>query len=48
MLLTNQEMDMSSQRDIFIKTLEEWMNYPTENANPIGQVDDIILIGIRI
>jgi hypothetical protein len=48
MLLDNQSLDMSSQKDAFNKTLEEWINYPSEHYTPFGQVDDIILIGVRI
>jgi len=27
--------------------LDEWINHPSDNA-PGGQIDDVILIGIRI
>ncbi|MCX6335398.1 MAG: SpoIIE family protein phosphatase [Bacteroidia bacterium] len=48
MLLDNQESDMSVQKEIFNKILDDWINCPSENIMPSGQVDDIILIGIRI
>jgi len=48
MLLDHQELDMPSQRDAFIKTLEDWMHYPSENKTPVEQIDDIIILGIRI
>ena len=48
MLLDNQALDMASQKDAFNKTLEEWINYPSEDCLPFGQVDDIILLGVRI
>ncbi|MCX6326227.1 MAG: SpoIIE family protein phosphatase [Bacteroidia bacterium] len=48
MLLDNQSLDMASQKDAFIKTLEEWINYPSEHDTPYGQIDDIILLGVRV
>jgi ligand-binding sensor domain-containing protein/serine phosphatase RsbU (regulator of sigma subunit) len=53
MLLDNQNLDMASQREVFNKTLEEWINTPVTNqsGNDIQQyvqVDDIILIGVRV
>lgn len=48
MLFDNQELDMTSQKGVFIKTLEEWINYPSDRAPVHGQIDDIILLGIQI
>jgi ligand-binding sensor domain-containing protein/serine phosphatase RsbU (regulator of sigma subunit) len=48
MLLDNQALDMASQKEAFSKTLEEWINYTSEDRLPFGQVDDIILLGVRI
>jgi ligand-binding sensor domain-containing protein/serine phosphatase RsbU (regulator of sigma subunit) len=52
MLLDNQLLDMTSQRAVFNKTLDEWINPPTDSESiidkPFGQIDDIILIGVRI
>jgi serine phosphatase RsbU (regulator of sigma subunit) len=52
MLLDSQSLNMSSQKDVFIKTLEEWIAHPSEHLaqleTPLGQVDDIILIGVRV
>jgi ligand-binding sensor domain-containing protein/serine phosphatase RsbU (regulator of sigma subunit) len=48
MLLDNQELNMSSQKGIYIKTLEDWIN-GTSGETPIyEQIDDIILVGIEI
>ncbi len=48
MLIDHQELDMSTQKEVFIKTLEDWIHYPSENNTLIEQVDDIIVLGVRI
>ena len=48
MLLDNQELDMTSQKEIFIKTIEDWTNFPSDHKTHFGQLDDILLLGIRI
>jgi serine phosphatase RsbU (regulator of sigma subunit) len=49
MLRENQNLDMKSQKEMFEKILDEWINYPSkEGEPPVGQIDDIILLGIRI
>jgi ligand-binding sensor domain-containing protein/serine phosphatase RsbU (regulator of sigma subunit) len=51
MLLSNQSLDMRTQREIFNNILEDWINYPPADTSVIpheGQIDDIILIGVRI
>jgi ligand-binding sensor domain-containing protein/serine phosphatase RsbU (regulator of sigma subunit) len=48
MLLDHQESTMAVQKEIFNRTLDEWINFPCENQHHSGQVDDIILIGIRV
>ncbi len=48
MLLDNQNSNMTLQKEIFNRTLDEWIVYPVENKHHIGQVDDIILMGIRV
>jgi hypothetical protein len=51
MLLNNQTLDMATQRTTFNNTLEEWINHPSEDPSQVsttGQIDDIILIGVRI
>jgi serine phosphatase RsbU (regulator of sigma subunit) len=48
MLLENQKLNMASQKDVFIKILEEWINNPSGRNQHHGQIDDIILLGIRI
>jgi serine phosphatase RsbU (regulator of sigma subunit) len=50
MLLGNQSLDMASQRTVYNTALEEWINYPPSDpslATLDGQIDDIILIGVR-
>lgn len=47
MLVSNQALSMMEQKEVFIKTLDEWINHPSANA-PLGQIDDVILIGVRI
>jgi len=50
MLLDHQTLDMASQRDVFNASLEEWINYPSSDpsqASLAGQIDDIILLGVR-
>jgi serine phosphatase RsbU (regulator of sigma subunit)/sugar lactone lactonase YvrE len=47
MLISNQELQMMEQKEVFAKTLDEWINHPSENA-PGAQIDDVILIGVRI
>jgi serine phosphatase RsbU (regulator of sigma subunit) len=48
MLLDNQYLNMSDQKELFTRILNEWMNYSTGHDEPFGQIDDIILLGIRI
>jgi serine phosphatase RsbU (regulator of sigma subunit) len=52
MLLDAQSLNMSSQKEVFNKTLEEWITNPSEHLDelyaPLGQIDDIILIGVRV
>jgi len=52
MLLDNQDLDMASQKAVFNKTMEEWIKHPTDHISeygePLGQIDDIILIGVRV
>jgi serine phosphatase RsbU (regulator of sigma subunit) len=48
MLLNNQALNMTSQKDVFNKTLDEWMYYSSEHNTHFGQIDDIILLGVKI
>jgi ligand-binding sensor domain-containing protein/serine phosphatase RsbU (regulator of sigma subunit) len=48
MLLENQHLEMNSQKEAFEKILDDWINYPSEEGHHIGQIDDIILLGIRV
>jgi hypothetical protein len=47
MLLSNQELPLIKQKEVYSKILDEWINHPSENA-PGAQIDDVILIGVRI
>ncbi|TAL71175.1 MAG: hypothetical protein EPN88_05930 [Bacteroidetes bacterium] len=47
MLLDNQSLDMISQKDVFNKTLEEWIKCTSDGAASYGQIDDVILLGVR-
>ncbi len=48
MLLENQEKNMSLQKELFTRTIEDWMNYPSQTSLHSEQTDDIILIGVRV
>lgn len=51
MLLDNQALDMASQKVAFNQILEDWIKHPLEHVTEfgatLGQIDDIILIGVR-
>jgi ligand-binding sensor domain-containing protein/serine phosphatase RsbU (regulator of sigma subunit) len=50
MLLANQSLEMAAQRSVYNNTLEEWINCPPSDPSLAaleGQIDDIILIGVR-
>jgi ligand-binding sensor domain-containing protein/serine phosphatase RsbU (regulator of sigma subunit) len=48
MILENQGLEMSRQKESFEKILDDWINYPSDDCQHIGQIDDIIILGIRI
>ncbi len=48
LLIKNQDAGMSIQREIFNSAIEEWINYSSDVSMPYGQIDDIILMGVRI
>lgn len=48
MLLDNQELEMSRQKEVFEKTLDEWIDCSSGKHGYVGQIDDIILLGIRV
>jgi serine phosphatase RsbU (regulator of sigma subunit) len=48
MLIDNQALNMVSQRETFMRILDEWINYPSALNTHSGQVDDIILLGLRV
>ena len=52
MLLENQGLDMETQKIVFNKTIEKWINHPPREGMDPGyaqtQIDDIILMGVRL
>ena len=48
MLLDNQQYEMPFQKEVYINILEEWINYPSVHSKHCGQIDDILLIGLRV
>jgi ligand-binding sensor domain-containing protein/serine phosphatase RsbU (regulator of sigma subunit) len=48
MLLEKQDLDMESQKEAFKEILDEWINYPSDKNEKLGQIDDILIIGIKI
>ena len=48
MLLDNQQYEMAFQKEVYINVLEEWINFPTVHSKHCGQIDDILLIGLRV
>ncbi len=48
LLLSIQDRSMEEQKDILDKTLHEWINTPDPDGNPYDQIDDILVIGVRI
>jgi hypothetical protein len=48
MLLDNQELSMPEQKVMFNNTLEGWIKAESEGNEPLGQIDDVILMGVRI
>jgi serine phosphatase RsbU (regulator of sigma subunit) len=48
MLIDNQGLSMSEQKEVFNTTLEEWIRHMNEGREPLGQIDDVILLGVRI
>ncbi len=48
MLLNHQDKSMSDQQKQFEYILDEWTNYSIENSKPRGQIDDILVLGIKV
>jgi serine phosphatase RsbU (regulator of sigma subunit) len=48
LFVENQDKPMTEQREIYSRTLDEWMSQPSPNWTPSGQIDDVIMIGVRI
>lgn len=47
MLIENQGLSMAEQKEVN-RTLEDWISYVSEGKEPLGQIDDVILLGVRI
>jgi ligand-binding sensor domain-containing protein/serine phosphatase RsbU (regulator of sigma subunit) len=48
MLIDNQQYDMATQKEIYSKIIKDWIKCPSEHNCHSEQIDDIILVGIRI
>jgi len=48
MLIDNQGLSMSEQKEVFNRTLQEWIEHVNDGREPLGQIDDVILLGVRI
>ena len=48
LIMDMQSKSMAEQKDLLDKTIEDWKAQPDENGIPIEQVDDILVIGVRI
>jgi serine phosphatase RsbU (regulator of sigma subunit) len=48
MLIDSQHLSMVNQREAFNNTLEEWINHEREGEELYGQIDDVILMGVRV
>lgn len=48
-LLETQDHSMEEQKQLLDKAIEEWMNYTNpETGHPYSQIDDILIIGVRV
>jgi ligand-binding sensor domain-containing protein/serine phosphatase RsbU (regulator of sigma subunit) len=48
LLINNQNLDMASQKELYNRTIDEWINYSSDE-NPVSvQIDDILILGVRI
>jgi PAS domain S-box-containing protein len=48
LLKSNHSKSMKEQREALVKSIDDWMNYPTPGGGKFEQTDDILMIGIRI
>ena len=48
LLLGIQDRSMEEQKEMLEKTLHDWIHTPDPDGNPYEQVDDILVIGVRI
>ncbi len=48
LLINIQDKPMQEQRSILDETLEKWKEGPTPEGKPYDQVDDILVVGVRI
>ncbi|MFH1320407.1 MAG: SpoIIE family protein phosphatase [Bacteroidota bacterium] len=48
LLIDNQDKPMKEQKEILEKTFEDWKSYLDDNGKSYEQIDDILLMGVRI
>ena len=48
MLLSMQDKNLAEQMEILDKNIEDWKAYTDEDGKTYEQIDDIVVIGIRI
>jgi hypothetical protein len=39
---------MASQKEVFNRALEDWIKFPSEHNKIFEQIDDVILLGVKI
>jgi len=48
LLLTIQDKNMVEQKQILKATIENWIAYPEEHGKPYEQIDDILVVGVKL
>jgi serine phosphatase RsbU (regulator of sigma subunit) len=48
MLIKHQNLDMKSQKKTFEEILDKWIHDPSEKNTHSEQIDDILILGIRV
>jgi len=48
LLLDNHSIPMNEQRDLLDKTMNDWLAFKDLNGNRFEQIDDILVIGVRM
>jgi ligand-binding sensor domain-containing protein/serine phosphatase RsbU (regulator of sigma subunit) len=48
LLLENQSLNMASQKEVFNRALEDWIKFPSEHNKIFEQIDDVLLLGVKI